>query len=248
MRAPQTYQQPEPGVKASRTSSPEGAGGVGGDGGGGGGGGGGGNVFAGQDLGPSPWSFLRRAWKRFEEDGTKVNCIHPEEPSPVGSIFTHGDRQPPPVDRSAFRLPPRDITSTLVQHYFNLAMPTYRFLHQGTVLVWLESFHEAEEQGRHPARRFPAREAVVLVVLATARLLNVDDREEILDPDERIRADSERLYQMAQARLQRETGRATLESVQARIASCLFLLQSSRPSMYMIMSCVVRYPLTCFSR
>ena len=212
VRVEQTY-HPEANSKASRDASPEGN-----------------NV---QYLGPSPWSFLRRAWKRFEEDGTNVSSVRAEEPSSSGSIFAYGDRSAPPVDLSNPNLPPRDTTSKLMQDYFDMAMPTYRFLHRGTVMQWLEAFHEAEEQARHHTQRSPAREAVVLAVLATARLFNVDDRKEILDPDERSWADSERLYQMAQHKLQLETGRAKLESVQARIACCLFLLQSSRPSMYL---------------
>lgn len=209
--------QPDYHAKPSRAASPEG-----------------GSTFAGQYLGPtSPWSFLRRAWKRFEEDGTNINTAPSEEPAQSGAIFTYGDRQAAHVRLDKCHLPSRQTTSMLLQHYFDLAMPTYRFLHRATVSQWLEAFHEAEESRRETPQRFPGREAVVLMVLATARLFNVDDRKEILDPDERSWVDSEQLFQMSQSKLQLETGRARLESVQARIGSCLYLLHTSRPSTYM---------------
>lgn len=201
-------------AKTSRAGSPEG-----------------GSTFAGQYLGPqSPYSFLRRAWRRFEEDGTSIDAVSgaAEEPAQSNSIFAYGDRPAPRVDIRTFCLPERSTTAMLLAHYFELAMPTYRFLHRHTVTRWLETFHQSEEK-RQPSIS-PARQAVVLMVLATARFFNVGGNKEILDPDEQSWTESELLYQAAQIRLQRETGRAKLESVQARVASCLYLLHTSRPN------------------
>ncbi|KAM3415368.1 hypothetical protein BST61_g8895 [Cercospora zeina] len=133
----------------------------------------------------SPHVFLRRTLQRLQDDEACVNST----PSPKGaaaftSIFAHGDRPAPAVDHYGSTLPSYQTTSMLLQHYFDLAMPTIRFLHRGTVESWLDAFHDAESRDDGATQRSPAREAVVLVVIATARLLNVDRGEEILDADE----------------------------------------------------------------
>ncbi|KJX92950.1 fungal specific transcription factor domain-containing protein [Zymoseptoria brevis] len=195
----------------------------------------GGSTFAGQYLGPtSPYTFLRRAWKRFEEDGSKLHHIQAasEEPSSAGSIFQFGDR-PSPYDVShtieIFRLPERELTSAWLAQYFNLAMPTYRFLHYDTVARWLEEYHQLQESGIAPALLSLSRQAVVLVVLATSRLLNVQQKE-VLNPNEVSWRESEVLYRVAQRKLDSETGKAKLACVQARLVSCLYLLSTSRPN------------------
>jgi hypothetical protein len=195
----------------------------------------GGSTFAGQYLGPtSPYTFLRRAWKRFEQDGSKLHHDQAasEEPSLAGSIFQFGDR-PSQHDVSelvaGFRLPERDLTSAWLAQYFDLAMPTYRFLHYQSVAQWLEDYHEFQESGTAKDSLTPARQAVVLVVLATARRLNVQQKE-IIGPTEVSWRESEVLFSVARRKLESETGRAKLASVQARLASCLFLLTSSRPN------------------
>ncbi|CAK1354780.1 unnamed protein product [Cercospora beticola] len=179
----------------------------------------------------SPHVFLRRTLQRLQDDEAGVNSTPALDGSSTSmSIFAHGDRPAPAVDHSASTLPSYQSTSTLLQHYFDLSMPTIRFLHRGTVETWLDAYHDAESRGGSAGQRYPAREAVVLVVIATARLLNVDGGKEILDADETSWHEAEHLYQMAQRRLQSETGRCKLESVQARLASCLYLLQTSRPN------------------
>lgn len=205
-------------VGMSRAASPEGS-----------------STFAGQYLGPtSPYTFLRRAWKRFEEDGSKQhrNQTASEEPSLAGSIFHFGDRPVPPNvsdETSSFRLPERELTSTWLAQYFNMAMPTYRFVHYGTVAQWLEDWHQLQETGTAHGSLTPARQAVVLMLLATARLLNVQHKE-IVNPTEGSWRASELLFIVAHSKLDSETGRATLASVQARLAGCLYLMFTSRPN------------------
>lgn len=203
-------------ARTSRAGSPEG----------------GSTTFAGQYLGPtSPYTFLRRAWKRFEKDGLHSNLAgnSAEEPDQSEPIWAFGDRQVSPMEPDGFQLSNRHMTSMLLSQYFDLAMPTYRFLHKQTVARWLEGFHEVQEQV-NGASLLPARQAIVLMVLATARLFNVGESKEILDPDEHSWRESEHLFRMAQEKLQAERGRARLESVQARLATCLFLLHTSRPN------------------
>lgn len=213
---PSSFNGAETHARTSRAGSPEG----------------GSTTFAGQYLGPtSPYTFLRRAWKRFEKDGLHSNLAGnaTEEPDQSEPIWAFGDRQVSPMEPDGFQLSSRHITSMLLSQYFDLAMPTYRFLHKQTVERWLEEFHKVQGQVSG-ATLLPARQAIVLMALATARLFNIGASENILDPDEHSWRESEHLFRMAQGKLQAERGRARLESVQARLALCLFLLHTSRPN------------------
>lgn len=193
----------------------------------------GGSLFAGQYLGPtSPYSFLRRAWKRFEQDDTKATLTGAEDLHPTDSIFTYGDRNVPQSNQRVedFRLPDRSATALLVSQYFDFAMPTYRFLHKYTVLQWLEEYHrqessDADSQGS----LLPVQQAIVCMVLATARLFHADDNG-IMNPDQMSWRESECMFNVARTKLQAERGKARLESVQARLAACLYLLHTHRPN------------------
>lgn len=206
----------ESNARTSRAASPEG-----------------GSTNLGQYLGPtSPYSFLRRAWKRFEHDGAKLLSVNaaPDDVAPSDSIFSYGDRQAPQVEQDDHsRLPDSATTSLLLSQYFDLAMPTYRFLHKPTIVQWLSAYHQVEA-GVQGAALLPIRQAIVLVVLATARLINADEVQHISGPDEMSRKESEGYFKAAQAKMNAEAGKPRLESIQARLASCLFLLQTSRPN------------------
>lgn len=112
----------------------------------------GGSAFTGgQYSGPtSSYTFLRRAWKRFSHNDDNVKglsqSVHDETiPADHVSIFKFGDRLAPQLDVEDFRLPERETGASLVNQYFDLAMPTYRFFHQPTVLQWLEAYYQQEE-------------------------------------------------------------------------------------------------------
>ncbi|CAK4034698.1 fungal specific transcription factor domain-containing [Lecanosticta acicola] len=193
----------------------------------------GGSLFAGQYLGPaSPYNFLRRAWQRFERDDFKADFVGAasEDLNPTESIFSYGDRNVPKPDRrvEGFRLPDRSSTALLTSQYFDLAMPTYRFLHAGTVRRWLEDYHR-QESSPDQALLLPVQQAIVCMVLATARLFHADSNG-VMRPDQQSWEDSERLFEVAQAKLRAERGKARLESVQARLVSCLHLLHTHRPN------------------
>lgn len=110
--------------------------------------------------------------------------------------------------------------------YFELTMATYRFMHRPTVEHWLASCHN--EQGKVTLR--PVRQAVVLVALATASLFHPDKIYTMHSTDGDGLVSAERYYNQAQSILITETGRGSLESVQARLALCLYLLHTSRPN------------------
>ena len=186
-------------------------------------------ALAGQYSGPtSGYSFLRRAWRRF---GLNVNQQEEKESSQAVPIFSYGDKQVPRgVDGiNTLTFPDRQAIAELFSIYFDFAMPTYRFLHQPTVTAWLESYHEQIETNSE--RVFlPARQAVVLMVLATASLFKADTNSEGTAYRGEAWLDSEPFFQAAQVKLASETGKVRLESVQARLAMTLYLLHTSRPN------------------
>ncbi|WPH04220.1 putative transcriptional regulatory protein [Acrodontium crateriforme] len=190
-------------------------------------------TFAGQYLGPaSPYAFLRRAWKRFGGGGNaERETQRGIDPGQAGSIFSFGDRQvvsqPSTQD---FRLPDRATTSKLLNKYFDQTMATYRFLHRQTIAEWLETYHQVEEDVLGDVSLSPARRALVLMVLATACMFEVEGDHTALDIDDRSWQESERLHQMARRILADERGKVMLVSVQARLALCLYLMQTSRPN------------------
>ncbi len=106
-------------------------------------------------------------------------------------------------------------THLLIRHSF-------RFLHRPTVQSWLDHYHHQDTP------LLPAREAIVLMVLATAAFLKADRR---MDEDHETNWQfSEPYFRDAQVKLASETGKLRIESVQARLAMCLYLLHTSRPN------------------
>ncbi|KAI4721515.1 hypothetical protein E4T48_02084 [Aureobasidium sp. EXF-10727] len=184
----------------------------------------------------STFSFLRKAWRRFGM----------AEPSNAGqnareevSIFAYGDRKAPALDPSTeFKLPDRGVTRAMTARYFDFAAPTYRFLHRPTFESWLIHYHEQDESHRDTLQ--PSRQAIVLMVLATACLYNVEiGHETDAPPHDEVdtrKAEAnhnylrmgETFYQAAQQKIVGETGKPSLESVQARLATSLYQLNTSR--------------------
>lgn len=104
-------------------------------------------------------------------------------------------------------------------------MATYRFLHQPTVMAWQDKFHDDLESTK------PIQRAVLLLIYATGTLYNVDDSHTVLsggDAPGGHGLTGEKYYQAAQHIIGKETGTPQLESVQARLASTLYLLNTSR--------------------
>ena len=183
-------------------------------------------TLAGQYSGPSSaYSFLRRAWRRFGLSSEEAD--DGENPQIGTPIFSVGDKAiPKDVDALAtLRLPDRSATAKLFEMYFDFTMPTYRYLHRGTVEGWLDTYHSQAETGGGITLS-PARQAVVLMVLATASVFASNNDTNVEQPWRT----SEPYFLLAQAKLATETGRLRLESVQARIAICLYLLHTSRPN------------------
>lgn len=187
-------------------------------------------TLAGQYSGPtSAYSFLRRAWRRF---GLNVKQEEEKESGQAVNIFSYGDKQPPRSGDGAnnFTLPDRQTTAEMFSLYFDFAMPTYRFLHQPTAYAWLQSYHDQYDAHVGRISILPARQAVVLMILATAAIFKADSNSENLPSTREAWQHSEPYFQAAQIKLAAETGKVRLESVQARLAVCLYLLHTSRPN------------------
>ncbi|KAM0714254.1 hypothetical protein Q7P37_010041 [Cladosporium fusiforme] len=187
-----------------------------------------------QYLGPtSPFSFIRRASRRFgnlNATSTASTTSVSEEAKSGVSIFSVGDRQFPDVVTSPLELPDEMESRILVNRYFDFAMATYRFLHQPTTMNWLLQLNEDVTKGLDTLPSI--QKAILLLVFATGILYNVDDSHTVLPEGsvgpEGLRLIGERYYQAAQLIISRETGPLQLESIQARLASTLYLLNTSR--------------------
>ncbi|GAB7366827.1 hypothetical protein MBLNU230_g0999t1 [Neophaeotheca triangularis] len=183
---------------------------------------------SGQFHGPSStFSFLRRAWRRFGvAESVPAQQLDSREDS---SIFMYGDRKPASIeDAKNLQLPDSSQTSLLAARYFDFAAPTYRFLHRPTFMTWLGQFHDRQKTGE--PQILPIRQAIVLMTLATSCLYPLD--KEQATSDQIINSDTlhagEKYYQAAQLIIGGEAGKATLESVQARLSSTLYQLNTSR--------------------
>ncbi len=137
-------------------------------------------------------------------------------------IFRYGDKHSihSPGISDSFCFPDPETTAELLSVYFDFAMPTYRFLNQPTVSAWLAEYHAVVVEQSPGQPLLPARQALVLMVLATAVFLQADDKTEASEP----------YFQMAETQLARESGKVRIESAQARLAMCLYLLHTSRPN------------------
>lgn len=181
-------------------------------------------------LGPtSTFSFLRRAGRRFGRIAVENKDL--ERKSDV-SIFANGDVAFDSRNGSETQFPSQTTIKSLVKRYFDFAVPSHRFFHQQTVDHWVRSISEPlVVHGNRPPP--PVREAAIYLILATALLYKVDENgnatgavDSIVGPEsERLR---EEYFQAACTRLQEEKGVATLDSVQARLAAVLYLLNTSR--------------------
>ncbi|PVH73729.1 hypothetical protein DL98DRAFT_659284 [Cadophora sp. DSE1049] len=179
------------------------------------------NRFENDYIGPtSGIAFLARSQKRFQQDFVESRFTNVEQSSQT-SIFSYGDGWFPDQQEN-FTFPSRDEAKYLLQQYFDFAMPTYRFLHRETVETWFENIHGTMENDNSeliPVSK--AKKAVVILILGTAKLYIGDDMERDFE-------NSRIYYAVAERLLANETGKVTLEAVQARLSQCIYLLASSR--------------------
>ena len=117
-------------------------------------------------------------------------------------------------------MPTREEADLLLERYFRFATPTYRFLHRPTLEKWTSSTLNG-------TRLAAAETACALLVFSQALLFSkygdiyVDGGDEDL-----IR--SQFYFEKARSLLHQEPGPASVSSVQARLAMCLYLLSTFR--------------------
>ncbi|KAM0252598.1 hypothetical protein ACHAQJ_007635 [Trichoderma viride] len=174
-------------------------------------------------VGPSSGvSFLLRIQKRLDQFVS----------FPQGSsIFTFGDAplpyldslqtEAPYFDPTLYMMLSRSDTTRLVQRYFDFAVPVDRFLHQQTVETWLEELYETKGK-MHNREDASIRTAVLFMVFALAQA-HMSPRPTSDDADVSVR-----YFLAAHQLLSREQGAIRLESIQARLLQCLWLLSESR--------------------
>ncbi len=142
-------------------------------------------VLEDQYIGPtSGLAFLNRAKGRLKRDFSSSTRKGIDSPRIPSSIFNFGDKPYPSIPDSNFALPTRQQARDHVKRYFEFAVPTYRFLHQGTVGKWLENFideNDAIDNGRKLLTNGKA--AVVLMVLATSALYRIDEMATLHDAE-----------------------------------------------------------------
>ncbi|KAG9781159.1 hypothetical protein KCU88_g3547, partial [Aureobasidium melanogenum] len=184
-------------------------------------------TFAGgQHIGPTAGvSFLYHAWNRGE--GNEGEAV------PAAPLTCYGD-MPQPVIRHDQPLPIREEADVLLERYFRFATPTYRFLHQPSIERWMSQLLS----GAHLSM---AEAACALLVCAQSLLYAADgDRHKAGVDDEEDLVRSRFYFDKAKSLLNQEPGPATVVSVQARLAMCLYLLSTFR-----INECRFTFSLAC---
>ncbi|KAL4929845.1 putative NRPS-like enzyme [Aspergillus undulatus] len=174
--------------------------------------------FEGNYLGPaSGVFFLNRVWRRLHQDETSAvpGQVQDEWGPKNTSVFMHGDKPYADYRDAGFALPPFEKALELVSRYFDYAMVTYRFLHRGSVEEWLRQVYSHNiSLSNLPTGPLVARTSIILMIFAGNQAESSSE--------------SERWYAASKHMLTMEVGPPRLETVQARLGQCLYLLSSSR--------------------
>lgn len=167
------------------------------------------------------FGFLRRAITKFHQQSSKSQTAVQK------TIFMAGDtplslRRDP--ERNDVELPARASAMVCLKTYFNVAMVSWRFLHQGQVESWMKTAYNERARSQINDKEWQslgyAKKSILLGIFALARY---HEAEFSTSP-------SDDYFQESVAQLERETGSPTLESVQARLTHMFYLLASSRMS------------------
>lgn len=125
-----------------------------------------GGVITGQDghyVGAScNVSFFSRLQRRLRDGGGGGGGGAGESLTPQTSIFTSGDAPLPAFNHLSFTSPSKEEATVLLNRYFDIGSPTYRYLDRASVEQWLEDAYKPGYQ------QSPAKMAVLLVLFATA--------------------------------------------------------------------------------
>jgi len=153
------------------------------------------------------FGFLRLAMGSFRLDASPLNAVNTST-----KLFAAGDRSFP---NETPRGPMVNFSyaTSLVKTYFQLAMVSWRFLHQGRIEAWTQAACTDEEW----YSMYPTKKSILEAVWALAN-------HHTNGPG----ITSDLFFLDSVASLERESGPPRLESVQARLAQCFYLLATSR--------------------
>ncbi|KOS37344.1 hypothetical protein ACN38_g11873 [Penicillium nordicum] len=186
--------------------------------------------FEGNYLGPSSGvSFINRVWSRLHQDET---THYPDELQNESSrntaVFMFGDKPYSNPQEAEFTLPSLEKALELVGIYFDYSMVTYRFVHRGNVEDWTSQVYQNNiGLSNLPVGNMVARTAIVLMIIAVSTLY-VEMRPGGMPGGRGERLESERWYAASKYMSSLESGPPRLETIQARLGQCLYLLSSSR--------------------
>ncbi|PWY74964.1 fungal-specific transcription factor domain protein [Aspergillus eucalypticola CBS 122712] len=184
--------------------------------------------FEGNYLGPaSGVSFLNRVWCRLHQDERHAipDSLENESSPRNTSVFMFGDKPYSDYRQVTFSLPPFDKARELVNIYFDFSMVTYRFLHRGIVEEWLcQVYLNNVSSANPPTGPMVVRTAIILVIFAVGTLYEEQKPESPVDEW----CGSEQWYAASKYMSSLESGPPRLETVQARLGQCLYLLSTSR--------------------
>ncbi|CAG8245944.1 unnamed protein product [Penicillium salamii] len=182
--------------------------------------------FEGNYLGPSSGvSFINRVWSRLHQDEAHYPGEHQDESSKNTAVFMFGDKPYVHSQETGFTLPSLGRALELVGIYFDFSMVTYRFIHRGNVESWTRQVYEYNIGPTNlPVGNMVARTAIVLMIFAVSTLYV-----ELRPGDGPAgRSESELWYAASKYMSSLEVGPPRLETIQARLCQCLYLLSSSR--------------------
>ncbi|KAF9889249.1 hypothetical protein FE257_007562 [Aspergillus nanangensis] len=184
--------------------------------------------FEGNYLGPSSGvSFLNRVWRRLHQDElhTVPDSLQNESCSKNTPVCMFGDKPYTDYRETGFTLPPFEKALELIGVYFDFSIVTYRFLHRGSVEQWLKQVYERSiSSSTLPTGCMVSRTAIILMIFAVSTLY---EEQRPGNPEESC-SESERWYAASKYMSSLESGPPRLETVQARLGQCLYLLSSSR--------------------
>ncbi|KAF9888996.1 hypothetical protein FE257_008166 [Aspergillus nanangensis] len=179
-------------------------------------------------------SFLSGVCQQFREDPVAsghldisgLAALNPEVPD-ASSVFQYGDKPYSRYYVPDVELPSFERAMHLVAIYFDFAVVTYRFLLRGRVEQWVSQLFESGiSPAKPPSGPLVATACVVFSVFAIGALYEQRDVANQIDRDEQ----SERWLAIAKHLLALEVGPPGLETIQARLNVCLYLVASSRAS------------------
>ena len=183
----------------------------------------------GNHVGPtSGVSFLYGQWNKGQtQDEPKVNSGEGEAILSNAPLISYGDVAQLDYD-TVSSLPEPESSFTIDQmldildRYFQHISPTYRFHHHPTVRRWAITYVSGDRK-----RLTYAQKACVLLICAQT-LLHSPVGPSVIQVGQGDPRTSMACSERAKALLEKEPGPASLASVQARIALCLYLLSTFR--------------------